>query len=1810
MVRKLLLIGGAVALVLGLVVYGVLAGHILTAARDAAVQAALNAVSNTIQGSLEVGGVRGSLLSALVVQDLTLKDAQGRIIGQIDALRVSYSLPSLLRLHLTVHEIDIVQPRFTLTEEPDGALNISRALSPVQPRRPDETDAPGLPLAIAVEDLRLRDGELALGLDALPGVRQVKGLQVQLQAQLDQEGIRARLQQVTAQTMPAQVDLHTLQGVFQLAAGVVRLDDLRLEMGHTVLTAEGVLPHAQHAADFALQVDPLDVAEIGRLLQHEALQGRLRLGVRLEGPPKALVASLQLNPIGEDVRGTVALRGEVDALATPLRYRAQADVEHLDLTAFLKQPAWQSDVNLQAHLEGEGLVPHELHSDVRVDIQPSHLGTITLQPSQIDLQARQGRFEVRRFDIVTSMARMQATGAIDLAGRSDLQYELTADLSDLRQLLDAERLVGEVRLHGQADGQWPDLTVRGALDVRDVQYQDYALDELHLAYEGSQLGAEPRATTQLRLQRARVGAVPVAQVELHGAYDGAARQVQFGVDVDQAPGYGLEAQGRLTLLEMGQRVDIDALHLQLAERLWQTTAPLQVDREGDRLRFTPLHLVHGEEALQLSGGIVGEQLQDIRLDASQIDLAYLQPLMGLPEPVNGRASLQVQLAGTLPAPLLHVELTVQPEGQRDLPFQRLQTSLAYAQQLLQGTVHMQQEDREVLAVDLRVPVNMAFTGMAPAQRLVEGPIALEVQLRQPHLAAFARWYRGLPPLTGTVQGTIGVQGTAAHLGLHADLQLQKLGVEGTVERLDGGLSLTGDVVAAPSVQDLRRAIQQGELTLVADALALRIPTLQGQLPTREAAVQPFEVRDVAVEADGQWSAHGIQGTLRTLRLQVQAFGLPPTNLILEAGVTPERIDLQRFQVQLPQSEIRGRGSLTMADQRLQFRLEIPRLQLDELPLTLPADLPRQVQGTVTANGSMRAPQVEVRLQYAGARISANLQAQLQETLPRYQATLRVEALEVAKLWPNLAGEIHTTLQLQGVGFTGEERRVALNLAVDSRNLTLAPGLMVRLQANMAGDTLNVEGLRLTSTPLQLTARGALSPVRASALTYTLTLGDLTPLQQVLGAELQATGTLTGQVQGSLEALQTAGSLRLKSWRYAELSGGAIEADFAGSQIPTAPQGRVTIQLVDVQAPSLPATSLRLEADYVPPQGRMTATVTKGPYQRTAFAGRMTLNGEQRITLDRLHVQHQELAWQNEGPIEIVRTPQGDLAMQRFNLRSGAQRLSIAGRLEQTGVLSADVRVQRLQIAPNVRAVRPDTDVPDGQLSLDLTLGGTLQQPHGQGTLQLTSLVWQEQPLGEMRAAVELADQTVRTDLRWRLQGRELLQVQGSVGLAGDGALAMQIRSLNLPLDMLQGIAPGVTHSAGTLNVDMRANGTLRQPRLHGSLELDNGALQLVATGERYRDIHMRIVLAGERIEIRQLRVGSRSGALEVMGWAQLAGATLQQVDVTIRARDFTAMHTPFIQAQTSMDLSVRGSLQSMLAAGTVTVSRLRVQVNQIPGSGPKAVEPWELTVKGVYGPGPQAVAAEGGAAKPLQVDVPLPFLRADIHVDMPRNAWIQGPGTAIEISGQIDIAKKLEEPFVLSGGIAIERGFASFLGKRFVMKQGQVTFTGSPEINPDLDITVTHTVSNYLVEIHVEGKARQPQLSFSSTPELAQTDILSLLVVGKTMDRLTSSEQQDLSAQLGGAAGSIVAGKLQEALGGVLGLDALTIGAGETFGTGGVSVGQYVTQDIFLSYEFGLGRGGGNRVGVEYSITPSLKLKGSTSDRGDSAVDFLWRRDY
>ena len=293
----------------------------------------------------------------------------------------------------------------------------------------------------------------------------------------------------------------------------------------------------------------------------------------------------------------------------------------------------------------------------------------------------------------------------------------------------------------------------------------------------------------------------------------------------------------------------------------------------------------------------------------------------------------------------------------------------------------------------------------------------------------------------------------------------------------------------------------------------------------------------------------------------------------------------------------------------------------------------------------------------------------------------------------------------------------------------------------------------------------------------------------------------------------------------------------------------------------------------------------------------------------------------------------------------------------------------------------------------------------------------------------------------------------------------------------------------------------------------------------------------------------------------------------------------------------------------MTIPRARIRLDDF-SAGPITVSPADLTVSGVYGGDPEE---ESGVSELHEAESESPVVRGlttELTVTLPRNAWVVGPETAVEIQGTLLVNKSSDEPFVIGGSAQAVRGYVSYRGRKFDLERGRVTFSGSEKNRPVLDVVARHEVSDYVITLHVEGDSKRPELTFSSTPELPEEDILSLLAFGKTIDRLSGSERTALSSQGAAIAGNIISGILEKRLGDTLGLDTLEVEVGDELGTGSVRGGRYITQDLFLSYERHLGEQGGNSVEVEYSLGPRVKLKGASDDQGQSSLDLFWHIEY
>ena len=411
---------------------------VLDPLRDRLARTVSRFVSRSFKGALEVEGLRGSLLGSPVLQNITLRDQHGTVVGRIAELRLVYDLKALLHKRLQIQTIEVVQLQLTLAQEPDGSLNILDLLSSVQPATPTATESS---LALEVENLYIRDGELTLQLPALPGVQKLERLQVHLSAQQDKEKLRLRVQQLTAHASPANLEIHALQGALQKLGKVMQLDDVRLQTDQATLVANGVLPGGAQDASLTLHAQSQDLTEIGRLVQNDVLQGPADLVLKAEGPPEAVELHGQLS----STSGHIAIQGHLNAAATPPQYSGTLDVANLNLAALRQQGAWHSDLNLQLRVDGAGASPQEGHGTIQLELRPSRLREIVLHPSYIDLEVKAQQVQVQRFDLNTSIAHMTAAGMFDLAGSVDMQYAFTADLVTWQSLVDMTALAGEVQ---------------------------------------------------------------------------------------------------------------------------------------------------------------------------------------------------------------------------------------------------------------------------------------------------------------------------------------------------------------------------------------------------------------------------------------------------------------------------------------------------------------------------------------------------------------------------------------------------------------------------------------------------------------------------------------------------------------------------------------------------------------------------------------------------------------------------------------------------------------------------------------------------------------------------------------------------------------------------------------------------------------------------------------------------------------------------------------------------------------------------------------------------------------------------------------------------------------------------------------------------------------------------------------------------------------------------------------------------------------------------------------------------------------------
>ncbi len=245
-------------------------------------------------------------------------------------------------------------------------------------------------------------------------------------------------------------------------------------------------------------------------------------------------------------------------------------------------------------------------------------------------------------------------------------------------------------------------------------------------------------------------------------------------------------------------------------------------------------------------------------------------------------------------------------------------------------------------------------------------------------------------------------------------------------------------------------------------------------------------------------------------------------------------------------------------------------------------------------------------------------------------------------------------------------------------------------------------------------------------------------------------------------------------------------------------------------------------------------------------------------------------------------------------------------------------------------------------------------------------------------------------------------------------------------------------------------------------------------------------------------------------------------------------------------------------------------------------------------------------------DSPKSKINPDLSVEIkiPSGFWIRGKGLDLELSGNLTVKQQEGVPTV-TGELRATRGSLIVLGRTLQLERGTVTFYGADEINPSLDVVLATTIDGTEIQIIMGGTVEEPAVNLVSSPEMSESDIMSVLLFGRTFDDLDDGQADLVKKRSTEMIASLGAAKLQEEFGGQVGVDVVSITSTGRDNEGtALTVGKYLNPRALLSYAQALDPESDSFVSLEYFLRGQFRLESTYGQRGQTSLGFGWSKDY
>lgn len=572
-----------------------------------------------------------------------------------------------------------------------------------------------------------------------------------------------------------------------------------------------------------------------------------------------------------------------------------------------------------------------------------------------------------------------------------------------------------------------------------------------------------------------------------------------------------------------------------------------------------------------------------------------------------------------------------------------------------------------------------------------------------------------------------------------------------------------------------------------------------------------------------------------------------------------------------------------------------------------------------------------------------------------------------------------------------------------------------------------------------------------------------------------------------------------------------------------------------------------------------------------------------------------------APITVL-VADGTAAFDAAALNAGSGRVTLTGRAGSALDLRADLASVPATLA---NAFAPDLGA-EGLVSGTVVVTGTAAAPRARFNAQ-----WQgasvtasrNAGLGSLAVTAEgsLADRAVR--LTSRIAGAEGLAIQatGQLGTAPGAPLDVRVAGA-VPLSLGNArLAERGAVLQGAMQVDIAVRGTASAPQFSGRVTSEGGGFVDPDTGIVLRNVALAASVSNNRLVIDRLTAQSGEGTVAAGGSVGLDPAGGFPVDITAQIRQARYVDGTLIASRFDADLTVTGGLRDgPVLGGSVFLDRTEITVPESLPRDSVAVDvehraapaPVEETLAQAHRQGRGSGDSGTGAGG----------LRLNVTISAPRQIFVRGRGIDAELGGDLRLAGSTAA-LVADGAFEMRRGRLDIFTQRIGFDRGIVTFAG--DLDPILDFSGTTQSQDIAITVSVAGRASDPEVTFSSVPELPQDEVLAHLIFERGIAELSPvqiARLADAAAGLGGGGGGLL-----NQLRATTGLDDLDIVTDEE-GAPALAAGRYVSENVYIGVR--QGTSGSSRVTIDLDITDDVKARAAVTPEGNSSLGVFFEREY